>query len=158
MSTGFFLYALIASCWSWLSTSGFTALQCCNALGNMTDKMQTSRLCVTVIGGFFCCFSAVKRRFLTALMSSVKLVGLDQNMRLCEYSFGGLAFDFYFFFLHLASPAKWFSTCPPGWTSAPATDRLPMKDVRADLLHAYISWKIFYYERAGCTSTFEIRT
>ncbi len=66
-------------------------------------------------------------------------LGLDQNIRLFKYSFGGLAFDFqfwdsnilFFFFLHLASPAKRFSTCPPSWTSA--TERSPMKDVRADL-------------------------
>ncbi len=50
---------------------------------------------------------------------------------------------------------KQYSTCPPDRTSAPTTDRSPMKDVRVDLLQAYISWKI-YYEQACSTSTFEI--
>ncbi len=44
-------------------------------------------------------------------------VGLDQNIQLFKYSFGGLAFDFqlwhfeysFFFFFYLASPAKRFT-------------------------------------------------
>ncbi len=65
-----------------------------------------------------------------------------------------ISFFFFFFFFWTPGFLKRFSTCPPGWTSA--TDRSPMKDVRADLQHTYISWKIFYYEHACRTSTFEI--
>ncbi len=45
-------------------------------------------------------------------------IGIIRNIRLFEYSFGGLAFDFQIWDLnilffsslqHLASPAKWFS-------------------------------------------------
>ncbi len=85
-------------------------------------------------------------------------LGLDQNIRIFVRWVGIRFWDsniLIIIFVHLASPAKLFSACLPGWTSAPA-DRSPMKDVRADLYHACISWKIFYYARACHTSTFEI--
>ncbi len=63
---------------------------------------------------------------------------------------------FFFFFLTPGIPRKWFSTCPPGWTSAPATDRSPMKDVRADLACIYFRKISISYKRACRTSTFEI--
>ncbi len=60
----------------------------------------------------------------------------------------------FFFFNHLASPTKRFSTVR--LAEHLATDYSPMKDIRADPIASYISWKIFYYERACHTSTFEI--
>ncbi len=73
----------------------------------------------------------------------------------CWHSILRFEYPYFIFFVHLASPAKRFSACLPGWTSAPA-DRSPMKDVRADLYHACISWKIFYYERACHTSNLSV--
>ncbi len=47
-----------------------------------------------------------------------------------------MRFEYLFIFLHLARwhPPKQFSTCPPGWTSAPAKDRC--------LTHAVFKWLI----------------